>query len=512
MGLLQNINAVWQKIGLVQRALLAAIVLACVITGVLLTQWATRPEMRLLFGNLEIDQSSQIAEKLGEMNVPYEIRNGGRSLFVPAEQIYTLRASLARDGLLPKDGEPGYEIFDNEKIGVSPLVQKMNYNRALQGELAKTIQVFEGIEFARVHIVRPEQTMFTTGGEKASASVMVRMRPGWKLPQATISAIQNLIAGAIEGLGPEQVTIADSQGTMLSNRNSQDTFTNGANTYKDYKAAVEEEMAGRLLRSLETVLGTGRATVITHAILDMTQETVVSTTYEKGIPVEEVTDETSTVQEGVANEEGQTTSPGSTERTGSTTSKFKLPETRTTRTNVPGRIQGWSVSVVADLSRPQTAVQTDNETTDDGTMELVMSVEDVKQIVRTAIGPELLSEEHLTVKHVPFVRPVETTAEAGIGYENLERYIEIVRQSSLGIMAICALLALKIFTRAGHKAAMEKGGATDARALGAGVAGMLPEGSSEEVLTAIRRQIASQLHENPERVRQLFAAWLTEER
>jgi flagellar M-ring protein FliF len=102
--------------------------------------------------------------------------------------------------LVPKSGEPGYEIFDNEKIGVSPLVQKMNYNRALQGELAKTIQVFEGVEFARVHIVRPEQTMFTTGGEKASASVMVRVRPGWKLPQATIAAIQSLVAGAIEGL------------------------------------------------------------------------------------------------------------------------------------------------------------------------------------------------------------------------------------------------------------------------------------------------------------------------
>lgn len=511
MGFLQNINAVWQKIGLMQRALLAAIVLACVITGVLLTQWATRPEMRLLFGNLDIDESSRIAEKLSETNIPYEIRNGGRSLFVPAGQMYTLRASLAREGLVPKGGEPGYEIFDNEKIGVSPLVQKMNYNRALQGELAKTIQVFEGIEFARVHIVRPEQTMFTTGGEKASASVMVRVRPGWKLPQTTIAAIQNLVAGAIEGLGAEQVTIADSQGTMLSNRNEQNSIGGGANTYKDYKAGVEEEMAGRLLRSLEMVLGPGRATVMANAILDMTQETVVSTTYEKGIPIEETIDETSTIQAGLANEEGQGTTPANTEKTGSTTSKYMLPEVRTTRTSVPGRVTGWSVSVVVDLSRPQ-AASAEAETPAESTTALLMSEEDVKEIVRTAIGPELLKNEHLTVKHVPFNRPALMAAETGFGYENLEQYIDIARQSSMGVMAICALLALKIVTRAGRKAAVETAAAGGAPALGIGAVGLLPAGTGDETLAAIRRQISSQLHENPEQVRQLFATWLSEDR
>lgn len=522
MGIFQNINAVWQKIGLMQRALLVAIVLACVITGALLTQWATRPDMRLLFGNLEIDECSQIAEKIGEKDVPYEIRNGGRSLFVPSDQIYSLRASLARDGLVPKSGEPGYEIFDNEKIGVSPLVQKMNYNRALQGELAKTIQVFDGIEFARVHIVRPEQTMFTADGEKASAAVMVRLRPGWKISPVTITAIQNLVAGAIEGLGPEQVTIADSNGAMLSNSNANDPFVGGANTYKDYKAAVEKEMTDRLLRSLDTVLGPGRATILANAMLDMTQETVVSTTYEKGIPIEETIDESSTIQEGLASEEGQTASPGSTDKTGSTVSKYMLPETRTTRTTVPGSITGWSVSVVVDLSRPKAPVQAD-EGTEGGTAApaadaageqsaLLMTEEDVKQIIQTAIGSALLKPEHLTVKHVPFNRPAVMAAETGGGFENLERYIEIARQSSMGIMAVCALLALKIFTRAGRKVAAEGAVVAGAKALGAGGAGMLPAGSGEETVLAIRRQISSQLHENPEQVRQLFATWLTEDR
>ncbi len=517
MGMFGQINAVWQKIGLVQRALLAAIVLACVITGALLTHWATRPEMRMLFGNLDIDECSRIAEKIGEKNIPYEIRNEGRSVFVPADQIYTLRAGLAREGLTPKTGEPGYEIFDNEKIGVSPLVQKMNYNRAIQGELAKTIEVFEGVDFARVHIVRPEQTMFTANGEKASASVMVRLRPGWKLSPTTIAAIANLVAGAIEGLNPEQVTITDSQGAMLTNRNNNDPLTGGANSYKDYKAAVEIEMTERLTRSLETVLGTGRATVIANAMVDMTQETVVSTTYEKGIPIEETIDESSTVQQEASApaEEGQAAAPpGSTEKTGSTTSKYMLPETRTTRTTAPGRVSGWSVSVIADLSKPTLPAEEKTEGAAAPQPELLMTEQDVMRIVKTAVGPELIKDEHLTVKHVAFSRPMPIAdMQAGFGYESLERYIEIARQSSMGIMAVCALLALKIVTRAGRKAADASAAAGGAKQLGAGLSAMLPPGSSEdEAVAAMRHQIAAQLRENPDQVRQLFATWLAEER
>ena len=287
MGLFDKINAVWQKVGLVQRALLAAIVIACVLTAVLLTRWAARPEMRLLFGNLTLEQAAKIADKVSEQNIPYEIRGGGGSIFVPAEKVHELRAILAKDGLLPRNGEPGYEIFDNEKLGVSPLVQKLNYNRALQGELARTIQVFDGVEYARVHIVRPEQTLFSGSEQKASASVMLQLKPGWRVSPSAIAAITNLVAGAVEGLSAEQVTIADSQGHILSHAGKQDTLAAGANTYLDYQSSVESEMSNRLQRSLEQVLGPGRSTVMVKAVVDMSSESTVSKTYEKGIPVEE---------------------------------------------------------------------------------------------------------------------------------------------------------------------------------------------------------------------------------
>jgi flagellar M-ring protein FliF len=509
MGLLDKINAVWQKVGLVQRALLAALVLTCVLTAVLLTRWATRPEMRLLFGNLSLEQASKIADKLSEQNIPYELRSGGTSVFVPAEKVHELRAMAAKEGLLPHSGEPGYEIFDNEKLGVSPLVQKMNYNRALQGELARTIQVFEGVEFARVHIVRPEQTMFTGSEQKATASVMLQIKPGWRISQSTVAAITNLVAGAVEGLNPEQVTVADSQGHILTQAGNLDPRAAGANTYLDYQNAVEAEMANRLQRSLEQVLGPGRSTVMVKAAVDMSSESVVRKTYEKGIPVEETIDETSTIKQTTGTDEAGSNPPASTEKKGTTTTQYQLPETITTQTKVPGQVTAWSVSVIVDLSKPA-AESTSTTATEQPAAEtqaessLVMSLEDVKQIIRTAIGPELLSEQNLTVKHVPFYRPPAVPVEAGPNWDSI---IEIARQLSMGILALSALLVLRIFTRAGAKAAARP--AASSEMLGGSTLPALPTGMDSP--TAMRRLIAAQLQQDPEQVRTLFSSWLTEE-
>ncbi len=511
----QKINAVWQRVGLVQRAVLAAAVIACVITASLLTQWATKPEMRLLYGSLSLEQASLMGDKITQKNIPFQYGPGQTSIYVPSEKVYELRAALAKDGMTPKDGEAGYEIFDNEKLGVSPLVQKMNYTRALQGELAKTIQFFDGVDYARIHIVRSEQTMFTGDDNAASASVMLKLKPGYRLSQSAATAITNLVAGAVERLKPEHVTIADSEGNLLTGSASTDTLVAGANTYKDYKAAVEQQMSERLLRSLELVLGSGKATVLASAIIDMTSESVVSTTYEKGIPLEETEDTTTNVKPATTAADGKETAPGSTEKTGSTVNKYKVPEVITTKQSSPGKITAWSISVVVDLSKPKALPAAADETNAGTTPpaatadELIMTVEDVKAVIRTAIGSELLKEENLTVRHVPFNRPIPQQTDDAGSFEKWARIIEIARQSSMGILALCALIALKIFTGASRKAAAAAAAQPAAAgALAAGGAPMLGAGDTN----AIRYQIALQLRQNPEQVRQVFSSWLSEER
>ncbi len=511
MGLLQKINAVWQKIGVVQRALLVAIIMACAITAALLTKWASAPDMTLLYGDLPLEEIDQIVGKLQDQDVRYELRKGGRSVYVPADKVLELRARLAGEGL-PSGGDGGYKLFDKEKIGVSPLVQQMNYTRAMQDELARTIGMIEGVMAARVHIVRPEQTIFTASAKEATASVTLRLKPGWRMTNSSIAAITNLVANATDGLKPENVTIVDTQGRLLSSNASSNGVIHGANTFMDYKQRVEGEIAGKVQELLDMVLGPGRASVKVSAKLDMSSQTVQTTKYEKGEPVEEIINTTSTIKEAISAADGTAKSPGSTDKQETIENKYKVPETITQKTDVPGKILAVSVAAVVDLSTGAASAQGENEGEAAGGTAKLMAVADVEEIIRNAVGPDLLlDEKSLTVKDVPFYKPIITAAEADMGYERLTRYIEIARQSSMGILAVCALIALKIFAGArrklgGETAALAPAGEGEGWAL-------LPAGQAEIAgPTAIRNQITTALQKNPEQVKQLFASWLTEDK
>jgi flagellar M-ring protein FliF len=217
---------------------------------------------------------------------------------------------------------------------------------------------------------------------------MLQMKPGGRVSHPTGAAITNLVAGAVEGLNPEHVTVADSQGHILTQAGTLNPHTAGANTYLDYQNAVEAEMANRLQRSLEQVLGPGRSTVMVKAAVDMSSESVVRKTYEKGIPIEETIDETSTIKQTAGTAEAENNPPASTEKKGTTTTQYQLPETITTQTKVPGSNR-LVVSVIVDLTKPAAESTHDSNRTAGETQaesSLVMSLDDVKQIIRTAIG------------------------------------------------------------------------------------------------------------------------------
>lgn len=125
MSFLQKIVVIWQKVSLVQRALLAAIILTLLIIGTLLTQWVRKPDMRLLYQGLPPEEAAKITDKISEKNITYELRDGGTTIFVPQEYVYQLRLDMAKEGL-PLGQQSGYKIFDNEKIGISPFVQNVN--------------------------------------------------------------------------------------------------------------------------------------------------------------------------------------------------------------------------------------------------------------------------------------------------------------------------------------------------------------------------------------------------
>jgi len=500
MGFAQKIKLVWQKIGLVQRALLIAIVLTFTIVGVLLTHWARRPDMRMLYQELAPEEASEITEKISEQSIAYELRNGGTSIFVPKEKVYQLRLDMAKEGL-PAGKQGGYKIFDNEKIGISPFVQSVNLKRALQEELAKSIQMIDGVVHARIHIVSSEQTLFTSDAGKTTASVVLRLRPGYKLSALNIAAITHMVSGSVEALTTDNVTVIDSQGRLLSSQTDQ-TMASGAGTVQDYRERVEQNLEDKVEEMLTIVLGPGRAKVRIHAVIDMNSVSTVTEKFEpKGVTTKEEITKNSEIPSESASMQGQAATSGSTIKDETIITEYEVGKTVKQEVILPGEIISLSVAAVVDLSPADV-----NEAGAGGQAAKAMNPNDVEKLIENALGLDLAGGDSLKVVDVRFHRPAESLMDEELS-AGLD-FVAIARQASLGIMAICALLVLRIFRGAKKKVKSEAG--QGQLAGGEGAAGLLPgtAGGSEPMI--LRRQITSALENNPERVRQLFTSWIEE--
>ena len=499
MAFFNRIKAVWEKIGLVQRALLVAIVTACAIVGGLLVHWARRPDMRVLYQELAPEEAAQITEILGEKAIAYELRNGGTSIYVPKQNVYQLRLDMAKEGL-PSGDQGGYKIFDNEKIGISPFVQGVNLKRALQDELAKSIQMIDGVEHARVHIVRSEQTLLASETGKTTASVVLRLKPGYRLIASNIAAITHLVSGSVEGLTSESVTVIDSQGRLLSGQ-SDPTTASGAGTVQEYRERVEQNLEDKVEQMLTTVLGPGRAKVRIHAVLDMNSVSTITEKYEpKGVATkEEITTGSETGASGTT-AAGTSATPGSNKKDETIVTEYQVGKTVIQETVLPGEIKSLSVAAVVDLS----AVDA-NGAPLTGAQAKIMDPNDVEKLIQNALGLDIAGGDSLKVVDAKFQNPAtpllaEEAAAAGLDF------VAIARQASLGIMALCALVVLRMFRGARRKAALEA--AANPLPGAEGAAGLLPGSTGTPEPAMLRRQIASALEQDPERARQLFASWL----
>ena len=498
MNFFQKISAVWQKIGLVQRALLIGLLLTFLAACALLTYWARRPDMRMLYQEIAPEEAAKITEKIAEKGVVYELRNGGTSIYVPREQVYQLRLDMAKEGL-PIGEQGGYKIFDNEKIGISPFVQSVNLKRALQEELAKSIQMIDGVVHSRIHIVSPEQTLFTSDGGRTTASVVLRLRPGYKLSGLNIAAITHLVSGSVEGLTSENVTVIDSQGNLLSNE-SDSTIASGAGTVQDYRERVEENLSKKVEDMLTAVLGPGRATVRVSAIIDMNSVSTVTEKLDpKGVIIKEEITNTSETGASTASAAGEPAVPGSIMKDEIINTDYEVGKTVKQEVVYPGQIKSLKVAAFVDLS-----IADANDAGSGNSTAKIMQETDVVAIIQNALGLE--DETAIKVVDVKFNRPLESLiAEEPSSWP---RYVAIARQASLGIMAICALLVLRMFRGAKRKVVSvpKEGELPKAEE----AAGLLPEGEGAAEPLVVRRQIASALEQDPERVKQLFASWLEE--
>ncbi len=279
--------AIWKQLGVNQR--LSLVLATLVVLGGLigLALWSHRTDYGLLYGRLDEAEAAKIVAALEADKVPYKIGAGGGSILVPTDRVYPLRMQLAGKGL-PKGDGVGFEIFEKNNFGISDFVQRVNYLRAVQGELARTISQLDEIEAARVMIVMPENRLLTDPSRKPTASVFVKVRSQGPLPSSAVNSIRFLVANSVEGLQVQNVSVVDNRGTVLSETTEPDSVAGLTATQLAVRRQLEQYLAKKAETMLEAVLGPGRALVRVSADLNFDTLTRTQETYDPdGVVVED---------------------------------------------------------------------------------------------------------------------------------------------------------------------------------------------------------------------------------
>ena len=252
------------------RQIALLLTLAAAVGGLIaMGMWTQQPDLQLLFANLSPEDAGAIVEKLKEQKVPYEVGGGGTSVSVPGTQVYEMRLQLASQGL-PHGSGIGFEIFDRTNIGQSEFVQKLNYRRAQQGELARTIAQMPEVQRARVHLAVPERRLFANQQERPRAAVVLSLRREDTLTKPQIQGIVHLVANSVEGLRPEDVTVVDGHGRLLSGTNG-DGPGHLSGSQMEYQRGLEKDWETRIASMLERIVGTNKVVVRVSSVLDFRQ-------------------------------------------------------------------------------------------------------------------------------------------------------------------------------------------------------------------------------------------------
>ena len=260
-----------KSLPMARKITLLFVVLLLVAGFVTMFMWANQVDYQVLFRGLEPEDAGSVIAELKDQNVPYQIQGNGAVILVPANQVHDLRLAFASEGL-PKGGSVGFEIFDKNDFRTTSFVQELNYKRALEGELARTINRFQEVQSSKVFIVLPKRSVFVEESRPASASVQLELRSN--LPASSLAAIVHLVGSAVEGLDSDQVTVVDTRGRVIFRGTSREDASALLNNIQiEYRRRIENEIRGDVESMLEGVVGMGKAIVRVSADIDFSKVT-----------------------------------------------------------------------------------------------------------------------------------------------------------------------------------------------------------------------------------------------
>jgi flagellar M-ring protein FliF len=366
-----------------QKALMAGAVVAVFVGVMVFTRLAGESDYAALYTNLEAADAAAVTERLAADGISYKLADAGTTVQVPRSQLYETRMRLSADGM-PSGGSAGWSILDGQGITASEFNQRVGYQRALEGELARTIRSIDAVESATVHLALPRDTAFALNDRNASASVLVRTRAGAQLDGGQVQAIVNLVASSVDRLEPGAVTVADASGMVLAAPGQRTVDYMGNDMNMRQARAFEQTVAGELQAMLTSVVGPGKAVVSVTAELDFDEQTVTRELYEdvRGDPAvgeegEQLPGDRVSLTETVRNEEytgpgqatvgvlgpegegGQAAGPGTEYRLDETNVVYGVNRTIEATNRAPGKVSRMSVAVLIDenASTPEMVAQ-----------------------------------------------------------------------------------------------------------------------------------------------------------
>ena len=461
---LEQGRSYWVALTRAQQLLIAAVGGSLLITLLLAWMWLGRTEYATLFSNLGQEDAAAIVEQLRTAKVPYKLDNGNQIL-VPSRQVYDLRLKLSAQGL-PSGGGVGFEVFDRSSFGITDFTQKLNYQRALQGELARTIGQLKAVQQARVHLVIPQPTLFTERERPATASVVLKLKPGGSLTQQEVRAISHLVASSVEGLAPERITVVDTSGRVLSLGNDK-SVASLTSTQLETKAAIESDLERRVTTMLEQVLGPGKASVRVAAQLNFDQ---IERTEERFDPNSVVRQE----QRSTESTQGTTTTPvgipgansnvnvpvlgGGTTNTRSNreseTLNYEISKSVERKVVAPGAIARLSVAVMVDgLSRA--ASNGAGAEAKEYVPRSAGELEKLRRVVTSAVGFNAARGDEVQLVEMPF--DVSTAERERVLEVETAKQSELARRNTIiGVAAgAIVLLLLLAFLKMRRRKALE---------------------------------------------------------
>lgn len=427
----------WEKQKPTQRVILIAVAVFIIVVVPVLISWATQTNFSVVYNNLDDSDAGKIVEQLKASGIDYKLQ--GTTILVPSDQVYDIRLQMANLGL-PSGGSSGYELFSETTLGMTEFTQRVTYQRAIEGELERTIGSLDAVEGVRVHIVQPEKTLLSSDQAPTTASITIQERPGWQLDAGQIRAITYMTANAVEGLTAENVVVVNTTGEVLA-AGAGDGMS-GTISQVDSRRAAELAAASDVQKKvkslLDTALGPNKSVVQASVRLDWSDKEITTTSFEptpQAVRSSQKSTETYTLDaEGTGGVPGaETNLPAGTDTTvteagegtlyarSEETINYEVAQTLNHQIIRPGMVDNISLSVLVDGITDQQQLET------------------LQTAIAAAAGIDQERGDQMSVQTLTFDKTYQEQQTEDLAAEERTQLIILIAQIVGGLLVLAAL-------------------------------------------------------------------------